>query len=530
MRERGRPDRRAGWPTARPRTAAAGRGRRRRAWTTAVEVLAGEFDPRARRVRRRAEVPAVDGAGVPAAPPRAHRLGRGAADGASRPARRWPAAACTTSSPAGSPATASTRRWVVPHFEKMLYDNALLLRVVRAPGRGAPGAPLARARRRGDRRRSCCATCARRGRVRLGAGRRHRRRRGPDLRLDAGAAARGARRRTTARWAAELLRGHRRRARSSTASSTLQLPARPGRPGRAGTRAGARCSTARGAAPAAGPRRQGGHRVERAGDRRAGRGRCRARAARSGSPRPGDGRRAAAGPARRGRAAAPVVARRRGRRAGGGAGGPRLPRRGAARAAPGHRRGAAGSSGRRPPARRDPGALRRPGPATGIFFDTADDAEALLHRPRELTDNATPCGSSALASALLTASVLVRRTPARYRDAAEAALRGGGHAGRAAPAVRRALAHRGRGDGCAGRCRWPSSATGAEVGRCWRTRRRIAAGGTVVVAGRAGRAGRAAAGRARRWSTARAGGLRVPRLRLRPAGHHRRRARRAAAP
>ena len=34
----------------------------------------------------------------------------------------------TTSSAAASPATASTREWVVPHFEKMLYDNALLLR------------------------------------------------------------------------------------------------------------------------------------------------------------------------------------------------------------------------------------------------------------------------------------------------------------------------------------------------------------------------------------------------------------------
>ena len=62
----------------------------------------------------------------------------------------------------------------------------------------------------------------------------------------------------------------------------------------------------------------------------------------------------------------------------------------------------------------------------GSFFDTADDAEALLHRPRELTDNATPCGGSALASALLTASVLVAE-PARYREPAEAALRAVGN-------------------------------------------------------------------------------------------------------
>ncbi len=61
----------------------------------------------------------------------------------------------------------------------------------------------------------------------------------------------------------------------------------------------------------------------------------------------------------------------------------------------------------------------------GGFFDTADDAEALLHRPREITDNATPCGSSALASALLTASVLVQ-DGGHHRDRAEAALRGAG--------------------------------------------------------------------------------------------------------
>ncbi|MFC4946992.1 thioredoxin domain-containing protein [Pseudonocardia sp. GCM10023141] len=63
--------------------------------------------------------------------------------------------------------------------------------------------------------------------------------------------------------------------------------------------------------------------------------------------------------------------------------------------------------------------------APGAFHDTADDAEALLHRPRELTDNATPCGSSALASALLTASVLTA-DGGHYRDVAEAALRGVG--------------------------------------------------------------------------------------------------------
>ncbi|MEN3300704.1 thioredoxin domain-containing protein [Pseudonocardia sp.] len=59
----------------------------------------------------------------------------------------------------------------------------------------------------------------------------------------------------------------------------------------------------------------------------------------------------------------------------------------------------------------------------GTFFDTADDAEALLHRPREFTDNATPSGASALCNALLTASVLTEpEAGARYREAAEAGL------------------------------------------------------------------------------------------------------------
>jgi len=42
----------------------------------------------------------------------------------------------------------------------------------------------------------------------------------------------------------------------------------------------------------------------------------------------------------------------------------------------------------------------------GAYFDTADDAEALLHRPRNITDGATPSGASTLAGALLSASVL----------------------------------------------------------------------------------------------------------------------------
>ncbi len=63
------------------------------------------------------------------------------------------------------------------------------------------------------------------------------------------------------------------------------------------------------------------------------------------------------------------------------------------------------------------------GAPTGLFWDTADDAEALVSRPREITDGATPCGSSVLTAALIAASVLAGPERAgRYRGVAEAAL------------------------------------------------------------------------------------------------------------
>jgi uncharacterized protein len=56
----------------------------------------------------------------------------------------------------------------------------------------------------------------------------------------------------------------------------------------------------------------------------------------------------------------------------------------------------------------------------GGFFDTADDAEQLFTRPRSAADNAEPSGQAALAGALLTYSALTGST--RHREAAEAAV------------------------------------------------------------------------------------------------------------
>ncbi|MGB6162955.1 MAG: thioredoxin domain-containing protein [Pseudonocardiaceae bacterium] len=56
----------------------------------------------------------------------------------------------------------------------------------------------------------------------------------------------------------------------------------------------------------------------------------------------------------------------------------------------------------------------------GAWFDTAGDAEALFRRPTSQTDNATPAGASALASALVTASALTGSEA--YRTVAQAAV------------------------------------------------------------------------------------------------------------
>ena len=70
---------------------------------------------------------------------------------------RWPREACTTSSAAASTATRSTREWLVPHFEKMLYDNALLAATY-LHGWVADREPSATAAWRSRRSTTCCAS------------------------------------------------------------------------------------------------------------------------------------------------------------------------------------------------------------------------------------------------------------------------------------------------------------------------------------------------------------------------------------
>ncbi|GAB3670556.1 thioredoxin domain-containing protein [Saccharopolyspora tripterygii] len=70
----------------------------------------------------------------------------------------------------------------------------------------------------------------------------------------------------------------------------------------------------------------------------------------------------------------------------------------------------------------------------GTFHDTAADGETLVRRPSDPTDNASPSGASALTSALLTASALVGPgDTGRYRAAAEQALSRAGLLAQRAP-------------------------------------------------------------------------------------------------
>ena len=64
--------------------------------------------------------------------------------------------------------------------------------------------------------------------------------------------------------------------------------------------------------------------------------------------------------------------------------------------------------------------LERFADPAGGFFDTADDGEALVVRPKDVQDNATPSGNAMATTVLLRLAALTGE--GRYRTAAERAL------------------------------------------------------------------------------------------------------------
>ena len=230
--------------------------------------LAAAVRPRVGRLRRGAEVPPDDEPRPAAAGARPQRVARDAGDGHDLARRDGLRAASTTTSAAASPATRSTREWLVPHFEKMLYDQALLARVYLHAWQVTGERPLPPGARR-DRRLRAPRPAPPARRLLLGRGRRldatdvegrstSGRRRDP----------RGARRRRRrpgrSAGGASPRRATSRAAPSSTARSRGDLAAPE--PIERGPRSG--CSRPASDALRPGPRRQGADRVERAHARR----------------------------------------------------------------------------------------------------------------------------------------------------------------------------------------------------------------------------------------------------------------------
>ena len=131
-------------------------------------------------------------------------------------------------------------RWLVPHFEKMLYDNALLVPAYLHGWLVHRRRALPR-RRRGDGRLHAARAGAAGGRLRLGAGRRHGRRRGAHVHVDRGGgrAARSCSSRSSTA------------ARSCAASSTEELRASSSSSASGGR---SRCATTRRSRPGTGSR------------------------------------------------------------------------------------------------------------------------------------------------------------------------------------------------------------------------------------------------------------------------------------
>ena len=178
-RAAGRADRRA------PRRQRAHRARARRAGARAARHRRrGDRRPRGprpRRFRRRAEVPA----GV-----RDRAAARAAADGdeaALRTLRAMARGGIYDQLGGGFARYAVDAAWVVPHFEKMLYDNALLARAYLHGWQVERRRPAAAAGLLRDARLGAARAARARGRLRLRARRRLGGRRGQVLRVDAAA-------------------------------------------------------------------------------------------------------------------------------------------------------------------------------------------------------------------------------------------------------------------------------------------------------------------------------------------------------
>ena len=380
---------------------------RRRRRGAATPVRRGQ-----RRIRPSPEVPAVAAPRVPAPPPRPHRRPECPRDGGAH---------CTAMArggiydqlAGGFARYAVDVAWVVPHFEKMLYDNALLLRVYAHWWR-ATGSPLAErvARETADFMLRDLGTAEGGFASALdadAAGSRASRMRGAARSSPRSSAP------TDAERAADLLRvtddGT-----FEDGLSTLQLPVDPADPELVGRRPGPAAHRPRrrpqpdrddkvvtawnGLAIAAladlgvAPRRTRATSRPRLARRRSSLdthlvdGRLR-RSSRGGSA------------GQRGRR------RRRLRR----------PGRGPARPAPGHRRAPLAGRRRRPPRRR---AAPASPPPTAASTTPPTTPRPLFTRPRALGDNVEPSGTTSLAGALLTYGALTGST--RHLDAASAAV------------------------------------------------------------------------------------------------------------
>ena len=369
------------------------------------------------RPRRRAEVPAADGAGGAGRRGRPRRRA-GARRRSPRTLDAMAAGGIYDHLGGGFARYAVDGVWLVPHFEKMLYDNALLIRLylhgwqLTGEERLPPGA-------RRDDRATCSATCASPAAALLGRGRRQRGRGGQVLRVDR----------------------HARCARSSASDADVArhwYGFRPGGNFEHGTtipnRMHARGELARppeveaarqalfdARAHAGAPRsrRQGAHRVERLPRRRRWPRRARPPASPRGST-PRWRRPSSCSPT----SGAPTAA--------GCARGRPTPAPGTSPTPPTTARSSTPSRAwPRPPARRAGSPRRAPAADAlldlfwdhehGGVFTTGHDAEALIARPKDLMDNATPGANGLAAVGLLRLAALTGDE--RYREHGEAIVR-----------------------------------------------------------------------------------------------------------